>query len=63
MAKSRKSTNKQLLQDWEEYYNQFIADVEVDSSETEIQKRQRIARLEALPEDWFKYYFPKYCTA
>lgn len=63
MAKSRKSTNKQLLQDWEEYYNQFIADVEVDSSETEIQKRQRIARLEASPEDWFKYYFPKYCTA
>lgn len=63
MAKLRKPTDKQLLQDWEAYYNQFIADVEVDSSETEFQKQQRITRLEASPEDWFKYYFPKYCTA
>lgn len=63
MTKLRRPTDKQLLQDWEAYYNQFIADVEVDSSETQFQKQQRIARLEASPEDWFKYYFPKYCTA
>lgn len=59
----RKPTNKQLLQDWEEYYNQFIADVEVDSSESEIDKLNRIRHLEAHPEEWFAYYFPKYCTA
>ena len=59
----RKPTHKQLLQDWEEYYRQFIADVEVDSTETEIDKIKRIQHLEANPEEWFKYYFPAYCTA
>lgn len=59
----RKPTHKQLLQDWEEYYRQFIADVEVDSTETEIDKIKRIQYLEANPEKWFKYYFPAYCTA
>lgn len=63
MAKIRKPTDKQLLKDWEEYYSQFISDVEVDSSESEIERQKRIAHLEANPEEWFKYYFPKYCTA
>ena len=63
MAKIRKPTDKQLIKDWEEYYSQFISDVEVDSSESEIERQKRIAHLEANPEEWFKYYFPKYCTA
>ena len=63
MAKIRKPTDKQLLKEWEEYYSQFISDVEVDSSESEIERQKRIAHLEANPEEWFKYYFPKYCTA
>jgi len=63
MAKVRKPTDKQLIQDWELYYNQFISDVEVDSSESEIDKMNRIRRLEANDEEWFAYYFPKYCTA
>lgn len=63
MAKIRKPNDKQLLQDWEQYYSQFISDVEVDSSESDIDRQRRIGRLEAHPEEWFKYYFPKYCTA
>lgn len=63
MAKIRKPTDKQLLKDWEEYYSQFISDVEVDSTETELDKVNRISKLENNPEDWFKYYFPKYCSA
>lgn len=63
MATIRKPTEKQLLKDWEVYYNQFIADVEVDSSESDIDKQKRIQYLEKNPEEWFKYYFPKYCTA
>ena len=58
-----KPSHKQLIRDWEDYYNQFIADVEVDSTETEAEKIQRIQRLEANPEEWFNYYFPAYCTA
>ena len=51
MAKLRKPTDKQLLKDWEEYYSQFISDVEVDSSESEIDRQRRIAHLEANPEE------------
>lgn len=60
---TRKLTKKQLIKNWEEYYSQFIADIEVDASETETEKIKRIQHLEANPEEWFKYYFPKYYTA
>lgn len=63
MAKLRKPTDKQLLKDWERYYAQFITDVEIDTSESEVDKQKRIQYLEKNPEEWFKYYFPKYCTA
>lgn len=63
MAKLRKPTDKQLWKDWEEYYGQFISDVEIDNDESPVDKAVRIKRLEANDEEWFKYYFPKYCTA
>lgn len=63
MAKLRKPTDKQLLEDWRQYYESFISDVEVDTGENEADKLKRIDRLEADPEKWFKYYFPAYCTA
>lgn len=63
MAKIRKPTDKQLLEEWRQYYESFISDVEVDTGENEADKLKRIARLEADPEKWFKYYFPAYCTA
>ncbi len=58
-----KHTDKQAFRDWEAYYNQFIQDVDVDSSESQTDKLNRIKYLEANPEEWFKYYFPTYCTA
>ena len=61
--KLRKPTDKQLWKDWEDYYSQFISDVEVDSAEKHADKVKRVQRLEADDEAWFKYYFPKYCTA
>lgn len=61
--KLKKPTDKQLWKDWEEYYSQFISDVEIDSGENPVDKANRIKRLEADDEAWFKYYFPKYCTA
>lgn len=63
MAKIRKPSDKQLLEDWRQYYESFISDVEVDTDESQPDKLRRIARLEADPELWFKHYFPAYCTA
>lgn len=63
MAKIRKPSDKQLLEDWRQYYESFISDVEVDTDESQPDKLKRIARLEADPELWFKHYFPAYCTA
>lgn len=61
--KLRKPTDKQLLKDWEEYYSQFLSDVAVDTDESPVDKANRIKRLEADDEAWFKYYFPGYCTS
>ena len=63
MAKIRKPSDKQLLEDWRQYYESFISDAEVDTDESQSDKLKRIARLEADPELWFKHYFPAYCTA
>ena len=57
------ANDKRAIKEWEIYFKQYIADVEVDSTESEADKQLRIKRLEADDEAWFKYYFPKYCTA
>ena len=54
--------DKQALLKWEEYRKALISSSSVPT-ETYEQRRSRIARLEADPELWFKYYFEKYCTA
>ena len=41
MAKLRKPTDKQLLEDWRQYYESFISDVEVDTGENEADKLKR----------------------
>ena len=56
--KLRKPTDKQLWKDWEDYYSQFISDVAIDTEESPTDKANRIKRLEADDEAWFKYYFP-----
>ncbi|GHV66969.1 hypothetical protein FACS1894199_11490 [Bacteroidia bacterium] len=58
-----KQADKQAIREWEDFYSQFLADVEVDATETAIDKELRMRRLEADHEAWFAYYFPKYCTA
>lgn len=56
-------TNKQALIEWEEFLLSIRDSTPVDSSETEEQKQARIKRLEKKgnEEEWFAYYFPKYC--
>jgi hypothetical protein len=56
-------TDKQALIDWDEFLQQIKNSTPIDHNESEEQKAARIKKLEAKPEDWFKYYFPKYSFA
>ena len=58
-----KPSEKQLTQSWEEFVSNIFNSTPVDKSETIEQQRKRMAYLEANPEEWFKYYFPKYAYA
>lgn len=60
---STKPTVKQLAQEWEQWIEQFLQDVADEPGQTPEERAARIKFLEADPEQWFKYYFPKYCTA
>ncbi len=50
-------TDKQYLSDWDNYALNQINKKPVDKSENAIQRKKRMEKLEAKPEDWFKYYF------
>lgn len=63
MATTLKLTDRRAITDWEGYLNDIISSTSVDPSESESDKYKRIKKLEADPEEWFKYYFPKYCYA
>lgn len=60
---STKPTVKQLAQEWEQWIEQFLQDVADEPGQTPEERAARIKSLEADPEEWFKYYFPTYCTA
>lgn len=58
-----KTPVKQLTKEWELWIEQFLQDVADEPGQTPEARAARIKHLEANPEEWFKYYFPKYCTA
>lgn len=53
-------TDKQSLLEWEEFLQTIRDSTTIDINETSEEKAKRMKRLEANPEEWFKYYFPKY---
>lgn len=55
-----KQIDRVALQKWEEYRNNLVKATSIDISESETEKRKRIAHLEENPEAWFAYYFPNY---
>ena len=66
MAKSKrigKATDKDYLDEWRKYVDSFKNDNPVNLNETHAERLRRVARLEKSPEEWFRYYFPKYCSA
>lgn len=62
MAKRLTIEDRRALLGWEEERKSILNAVTVDTSESEAEKLQRIARLERDDEAWFKYYFPNYYT-
>lgn len=60
---SFQSTEKQALQLWDDFYQQVKNSTTVDLNETKEQQLVRIKKLEAKPEEWFRYYFPNFYKA
>ena len=58
-----KIRDKKALGYWDDYNKQVHQSTFVDFTETPVLQRKRIAQLENKPEDWFKYYFPKFAYA
>lgn len=56
-------TDKQALMEWEEFLDSIRNSTPVDHNETEEDKAKRMKKLEADPEAWFAYYFPKFASA
>lgn len=56
-------SNKQISLQWDELRESVKASTTVDLNETIEQSKKRKTKLEADPEQWFNYYFPKYSYA
>lgn len=56
-------SKKQIALEWDEFRESIKAATPVDTSESIENRKARIKRLEADPEKWFVYYFPKYSYA
>lgn len=56
-------TDKQALQNWEDFRNMIINSATVDASETDEAKAARMKHLEKPGNEleWIKYYFPQFC--
>ncbi len=54
---------KQNIDKWEQYFQLLFDSTDVDTNESEVEQKKRIKKLEANPELWFSYYFPKYTYA
>lgn len=56
-------SKRSLEKIWRTHVSNARKTTVVDLNETPAQQRERIRRLEAHPEEWFKHYFPSYAYA
>lgn len=56
-------TLKQKMKEWAEYAKNIFDTTYVQADEKYHEKKKRIDHLQANPEAWFQYYFPKYYYA
>lgn len=52
--------NRQAILDWEKFRESIRKSTPIDLNETLEQKKNRIKELEADPQKWKQYYFPRY---
>ncbi|MDR3286885.1 MAG: hypothetical protein LBT27_05540 [Prevotellaceae bacterium] len=57
------ASDADYIKAWREFSENYKKATPVDTTETTAAKIKRIKYLESNPEEWFKYYFPNYCTA
>ena len=50
-------------EEWQELITETLAMSPINANETDDDRIKRVAKLEKEPEEWFRYYFPNYCTA
>ncbi|MBA3901592.1 MAG: hypothetical protein H0X62_15550, partial [Bacteroidetes bacterium] len=55
-----KAVDKAALGSWDDHLKSFLKALPVDRTESQEDKRKRIAYLKANPEEWKRYYFPNY---
>lgn len=63
MARIGKATDRDYLEMFERYRENFRNATPINTRESQAERLKRVRYLEAHPEEWFKYYFPNYCTA
>ena len=55
--------DKRAFEKWKSYHSSYASFATAELNEKEGDRQRRMARLEADPEAWFAYYFPKYAKA
>jgi len=55
--------DRKALKEWEGIVREQMRLIQTPDQETTAQRAARITRLEANPEEWFRYYFPNFCKA
>ncbi len=58
-----RATDREYIEAFRRYCENFRNATPVNMRETQGERIVRIERFEAHPEEWFRYYFPNYCTA
>ena len=58
-----KASDVDIVKEYKVFVESFRRVTVANLNETSIEKAKRIKRLEASPEEWFRYYFPNYCTS
>src|ERR1043165_1389120 len=55
--------DRQMIGRWNKLVKEVMASTDIEDDEQEEERDARIQHLEADPEEWFKYYFPRFAYA
>ena len=63
MSNKKNLTEKQWVARWNELVKEITESTDIEADEPEEVRLERIRTLEADPEEWFRYYFPRFAYA